>query len=67
MYTPNLCCSSQPALADAPFTMTQRMLTMHEQVMSHDVRLWSQSFLGCLRTTRTDTTSHAPDPHGKDS
>ena len=37
------------ALDDAPSTMTQRMLTMHRQVTEHDVQLWSQSFLGCLR------------------
>ena len=37
------------ALDDAPSTMTQRMLTMHQQVTEHDVQLWSQSFLGCLR------------------
>ncbi len=37
------------ALDDAPSTMTQRMLTMHQQVAEHDVQLWSQSFLGCLR------------------
>ena len=37
------------ALDDAPSTMTHRMLTMHQQVTEHDVQLWSQSFLGCLR------------------
>ena len=37
------------ALDDAPSTMTQRMLTMHQQVTEHDVQLWSQAFLGCLR------------------
>lgn len=55
------------ALSDAPSTMTQRMLTMHKQVTTHDVRLWSQSFLGCLRAVRTETASQAPDSHGKDS
>mgnify|MGYP002652551214 FL=1 len=37
------------ALDDAPSAMSQRMLTMHQQVTEHDVQLWSQSFLSCLR------------------
>ena len=29
--------------------MCIRDSTMHQQVTEHDVQLWSQSFLGCLR------------------
>ena len=41
--------TAEPSLGDAPSAMSQRMLTMHQQVTEHDVQLWSQSFLGCLR------------------
>lgn len=33
-----------------PQTLHERMLTMHEQVATHDVRLWARSFLHCLGT-----------------
>ena len=39
------------ALGDAPSNMSQRMLSMHQQVTEHDVQLWSQSFLDCLHET----------------
>ncbi|CQD08169.1 alpha,alpha-trehalose-phosphate synthase (UDP-forming) [Corynebacterium striatum] len=40
--------SALKALDDAPDTMRQRMLDLHEQVISHDVNVWSRAFLGAL-------------------
>lgn len=41
------------ALEDQPETMEERMLAMHEQVRTHDVNLWSESFLRELSRSGT--------------
>ncbi|WP_286954936.1 MULTISPECIES: alpha,alpha-trehalose-phosphate synthase (UDP-forming) [Corynebacterium] len=39
-------------LEDQPEVMAERMRIMHEQVMTHDVKLWSRAFLDSLKEAK---------------